>query len=261
MQRPQEDKLKEQPGALAKHAKQLLGSLLYPTRCVRPDVSFAVGELCRHVSRWSRVQDNKMHRLIGYLKSTVRLNLKWWVRTHDASPRLELSLFCDANFGGTVTDADFGPSTSGWNLVARDDSGSWAMLDWGFRRQRTVSRSTPEAELVALMDSLTVSGIPLLCVTDSLQFKTKLMVLSDSTSAQAATEHPLTSALRTMTRTHDISLAWLAQQLERGTFDITYVSSEDNIGDVGTKGLPVEAHTHLCGLMGLQTRPLRNGGV
>ena len=62
----------------------------------------------------------------------------------------------DSDHAGEATSAR---STSGWRL-ALEGTRTFALLDWGSRRQGGTAKSTPEAELLAIGDLITRSLAP-----------------------------------------------------------------------------------------------------
>ena len=50
--------------------------MLFLARSSRPDIAYAVAFLGRYSHDWSKALDSKIHRLLQYLESTRKLELK-----------------------------------------------------------------------------------------------------------------------------------------------------------------------------------------
>ena len=81
---------------------------LWLGRHARPDIIKPIGDLASHVQKWSRNDEERLHRLMCYLKSTALWQLEG--RIGDDYAVLELRLYVDADFCGA---ADNAKSTSG----------------------------------------------------------------------------------------------------------------------------------------------------
>ncbi|KAA0067438.1 ABC transporter G family member 9-like [Cucumis melo var. makuwa] len=55
----------------------IIGSLRYATYCIRPDIVYAVGLVCRFTSRPSLKHLNAIERVMRYLKKTQNLGLHY----------------------------------------------------------------------------------------------------------------------------------------------------------------------------------------
>jgi hypothetical protein len=55
-------------GLMALHAPKHIGSLLFLSRCCRPDITLTVCGLGRYTSKWSTACDRALARLMGYLQ-------------------------------------------------------------------------------------------------------------------------------------------------------------------------------------------------
>ena len=102
----------------------------------RPDIQYAVKEICRRMAKPAHSDWNKLVRLARYLKGAPRL--VWKSEGSDVTP----SGFSDSDWAG---DRKTGKSTSG-GLVMR---GRHLIKAWS-RTQDSITLSSAEAELVAL---------------------------------------------------------------------------------------------------------------
>jgi hypothetical protein len=134
-------------GVLKSVASKILMKILYGARFARSDLLRAVGALACQVTKWTRLCDKKLLRLVSYINSSLNLRMVSWVS--DPPEKLELYNYSDADFGSDPSMK----STSGsfTHLIAHESGNitSFCQLSPISKKQTCVSHSTPEAELVA----------------------------------------------------------------------------------------------------------------
>ena len=86
----------EVAGTLASSAASVLMKILYLARNCRFDVLHPVCMLAREVTKWNRVCDRRLHRLVSYLHLTREFSQERIVG--DYPEDLKLCLYCDASF-------------------------------------------------------------------------------------------------------------------------------------------------------------------
>ena len=111
--------------------QSLVGALLYCSGNTRPDVAFAVGMLCRAMSKPTKELFQDGLRVLSYLYRTWHLGLCYQAN----SKHLE-----------GQSDSDWGVrhSTTGWQFTY-----SQAVISWGSKKQASVALSSCEAEIMA----------------------------------------------------------------------------------------------------------------
>jgi len=174
-----------------------------------------------------------LYRLYCYINSTRGYKLTGAVR--DALSELSLELYVDADFGG---DADNVRSTSG-GMLALVGPSTWFPLMWTSRRQTSTSRSTTEAEVVALAMSLFGEALPAMDMWDTLlQRRVKLKILEDNEAAIKAIAKGYSSKLRHMGRVHKVNLSSINEVTTGGDVSVAHVGTDEQVADVFTKALP-----------------------
>jgi len=138
-------------GQLSASSAKLVMKLTWLGRISRPDIMVAINTLARNITRWSANDDTRAARLVGYIAHVMRIN--------DPPAKLWLSLYADSDFGSSPDMK----STSGF-VIALEGPDSFAVILWGSKIQTAASRSTTEAEFVALSISLFGGAISLLAV-------------------------------------------------------------------------------------------------
>ena len=136
--------------------------VLYCARFARPDILRATCKLASRVSKWTRECDRRLHKLMSYLHSTKHVIYRGYVG--DEIEKCHVALFCDADYAGDKNDSK---SVTG---VLAAIVGPYTFMPIAFRskKQDNVSKSTCEAEVVAMCHGLQYEGIPMLDIWDVL---------------------------------------------------------------------------------------------
>ncbi|KAL5574419.1 hypothetical protein UlMin_016118 [Ulmus minor] len=120
------------PPANATQFRSLIGGLQY-LQLTRPDTAFAVNKLAQFMHAPTQTHWIAAKRLLRYLKHTIHL---------DVTPPLDLRAYSDADWAG---DPDSYKSTTAFVLFLGGNPISWCS-----KKQRTVARSSTEAEYRAV---------------------------------------------------------------------------------------------------------------
>ncbi|XP_043704591.1 uncharacterized mitochondrial protein AtMg00810-like [Telopea speciosissima] len=119
--------------------RSVVGALQYVT-LTRPDVSFSVNKVCQFMHAPTEDHWQLVKRILRYLRSTQSHGL-----LIERSPIRSLQAFSDADWTGDSADRK---STGGFAIVL-----GLNLISWTSRKQRTVARSSIEAEYKALADA------------------------------------------------------------------------------------------------------------
>ncbi|GKF12360.1 ribonuclease H-like domain-containing protein, partial [Tanacetum coccineum] len=112
--------------------RSLAGALQYLT-FTRPDISYAVQQICLYMHDPRDPHFTALKRILRYVRGTIDHGLQLHV-----SPTSQLTAYTDANWAGCPVTRR---STSGYYVFLCDN-----LLSWSAKRQVTLSRSTVEAE-------------------------------------------------------------------------------------------------------------------
>ena len=233
-----------EPGQRAGDCRSFVGSLLYLARASRPDISCAVARSARNVDKWGVQDDKALEQLMGYLRATANHALTSKVDARDLRAEMWLELWVDADHAGEPDRR----STSGWVLILRGEHGTHMPIDWASRGQAVVSRSSGEAETVALHEALRrivatnrglcASGIPSLDFLENALGRTlKLRVLVDASVCKAAAEKGSSSRMRNLSKTQEVDLFWMRDVVHKIGVSLEKVNAADNLADLLTKPL------------------------
>ena len=118
--------------------QKIIGCLTYATTAIRPDLASAVGILSKYMSRPGKEHWQGVKRILRYVQGTVDYGLIFRAKDNSCS----LTGYSDADWAG---DLDTRRSTSGYVFQIEGSTVSWRS-----KKQTCVSKSTTEAEYVAL---------------------------------------------------------------------------------------------------------------
>ena len=198
--------------------REAVGALLYVTNCTRPDIAYAVNVLTRRVSDFQEKDWIKVEQVIMYLAYTKDLKLTYLGNGN------ELIGYSDASMKLMSKD---GKSVSGCVITVFNDA-----VSWGTRRQDSVAVSSSEAEYIALNSM----------IKDVVYYK-ELCELITSERIQPVVYEDNKATIKNVQRGQSKSLRhlvglkskYVCDEYSKGTFDLIWVRSEDQLADPFTK--------------------------
>lgn len=235
----EDDKANEQPGLFAVTCRSHEGGLMWLMRASRPDIGYAVISLSRQVHKWTIKSERDLYRILQYLKGTINLGIKSIIR-HEDRDQLELVAYIESDFAG---DRQTRRSTSGWTIFLKGPAGTHSIVDWGSKMQGFVSRSSAEAELVAISRC---SATKLVGYRELLQSLSnywdnkdliKAILYSDSKTAITCIMAGTSKTPRYISKTQAVHLGWLRTLYEDPSYTLRYISTNGNPSDTLTKSL------------------------
>jgi hypothetical protein len=208
-------------GRTSTEYRQIVGELIYLSERTRPDITYAVGQLSRHIQDARRVHWIAVKNVLAYLQGTQKFGLRFQkLASH------KIAGYSDSDWAGDLDDAK---STSGYVFIHGNGAISWAS-----KKQPMVARSSGEAELIAL-DLAAREALWLRKLEDDFSFPAgPTKIYEDNNSAKSMSERNE----RTQ-RTKHIKVKFFAIRgdVQSGDLKIEPVASADNTSDAFTKGL------------------------
>ena len=239
----------ESQGQLAGHAASLLMKLLWLSRLSRPDLSFAITSLAGAICKWSRNHDIQLKRLLGYVKQTCDFGL--WGHVPGYHPPT-LRVYCDADLAGDPLTCK---SHTGILVVLDFQGEATFPVSWCSKRQTAVARSTTEAELASANEAVFQECLPIKTILEEILKTTiETVVHEDNTATIQVIAAGYSPKLRSMNRTHRISVAALSEAVERNLIKVEHIESKQQLADLLTKALNKQVFLHLRNLVGLKPR-------
>ncbi|RKK19546.1 hypothetical protein BFJ65_g6263 [Fusarium oxysporum f. sp. cepae] len=228
--------------------QEKVGSILYAAVVSRPDISYAASQLSQHAKNPSPEHLRYANRVLSYLQTTQYYAIEFSGSVDNAT-EVEpgddevLQQSSDASF---ADDPETRKSTQGYLMKLF----SGAVM-WQSSKQKTVTTSTTEAELLSLSHTARET-IALYRLFEQIQFdpqhQPRILCDNQQTVGLIQKERPqLTSKLKHI----DIHNFWLRQIHKDGKITVQWVPTTDMPADGFTKPLSAEKHSHFVKQLGL----------
>ena len=199
-----------------------VAKVLYLAKRVRPDLLTTCTFLAGRVLFATEQDNRKLDRMMKYLNSTMELGI-----TFDMSEDMSICAFIDASYG---VHAD-GKSHSGAIITL----GKHGPVHAKSNKQKLVTKSSTEAELVSLSDNVSqVIWTRDFLVSQGYNMKAAT-VYQDNMSTMALAEKGRSTAEKT--RHINIRYFFVKDRVEAGEIEIKYCPTENMLADILTKPL------------------------
>ena len=219
--------------------RQIVGALQYLT-FTRPDICYAVNKVCQFMhsptdGHWSLVK-----RIVRYLQGTTSYGLHI---TRGSS--LSLHGFTDADWAGSLDDRK---STGGYVVYLGSTP-----ISWKSGKQRTVARSSTEAEYKALADG-TAEILWIRALLSDLHFSSDPMTIlwCDNLGATYLSVNPIFHA---RTKHVEVDYHFVRDRVAKKEIAVRFISSQDQLADVLTKPLPHASFTYFRSKLHVDSPP------
>ncbi|CAH9131347.1 unnamed protein product [Cuscuta epithymum] len=202
--------------------RSLAGALQYLT-FTRPDISYAVQQVCLHMHDPRVPHFDALKRILRYVKGTLDYALHLRPTT-----TADLVAYSDADWGGCP---DTRRSTSGFCVFMGDN-----LISWSSKRQPTISRSSAEAEYRGV-----AHVVAELCWLRNLLLELRhpvskaSLVYCDNVSAIYMSQNPVQHQ---RTKHIEMDIHFVRERVALGHVRVLHVPSRFQYADIFTKGLP-----------------------
>jgi len=208
--------------------QQILGSLMYLSTSTRPDITFAISFLSRHMKNPCKNDEKMLSGVLTYLERTGNLELSYEKMEGLEDDEVDISVYCDSDWAGDKEDC---ASTSGY-LCFVDGN----LISWRSKKQDRAAQSSTEAEYISLYHGVQ-EAIWVKQLLEELNLKIKggsVIVYQDNKGAIHLANNAGYSA-----RTKHMALKYhfSRQAVERGDIKIEYVRTDDMLADGLTKAI------------------------
>ncbi|GJU33044.1 ribonuclease H-like domain-containing protein [Tanacetum coccineum] len=225
--------------------RSLAGSLQYLT-FTRPDLSYAVQQLCLYMHDPRELHLNAMIRVLCYLRRTTYLGLQLFRSTTS-----QLIAYSDADWAGCPATRR---STSGYSIFLGEN-----LLTWSFKRQDTLSRSSAEAEYRGVANAVAeTSWIRNLLRKLHTTLFTATLVYCDNVSAVYMSANPVQHQ---RTKHIEIDIHFVRDKVAAGHVRVLHVPSRFQYADIFTKGLPYPLFTDFRSSLSVRKSPAPIAGA
>nr|GEV33944.1 ribonuclease H-like domain-containing protein [Tanacetum cinerariifolium]GEV34221.1 ribonuclease H-like domain-containing protein [Tanacetum cinerariifolium] len=201
--------------------RSLAGVLQYLT-FTRPDISYAVQQICLYMHDPRDPHFTALKRILRYVRETLDHGLQLHV-----SSTSQLTAFTDADWDGFLVTPR---STSGYCVFLGDNP-----LSWSAKRQVTLSRSSAEAEHRGVADVVAETAwIQNLLLELHASLTTATLVYCDNVSAVYLSTNPVQHQ---RTKHIEIYIHFVRDYVASGQVRVLHVPSRFQYADIFTKGL------------------------
>ncbi len=200
--------------------QQIVGSVMYLMTSTRPDLAFPVSKLASNLASPTTVHLRQARHLLRYVKLTKSAELRY-----DGGASDTPVAYSDADHAGSWKDNPY--STSGYAVILFGGA-----IAWRSRRQRVISTSTAEAEVVALSDAChDIDWLAELLIGLGIIDRTGIKLLTDNQAAHkiASSDGPQRNKALTL------RAAYLRNAFRQGQVDVRWVTTELQVADGLTK--------------------------
>jgi hypothetical protein len=207
--------------------RSLAGALQY-LLFTRPDIAYAVQQVCLHMHDPREPHLTALKRILRYLRGTLDFGLLL-----RQSSTTELRVYTDADWAGCP---DTRRSTSGYAVFLGDN-----LISWSSKRQPVVSRSSAEAEYRAVANGVAEAAwLRQLLHELHSPLTTSTLVFCDNVSAVYLSTNPVQHQ---RTKHVEIDLHFVRERVACGAVRVLHVPTTSQLADVFTKGLPLVVFT------------------
>ena len=203
--------------------QQIVGALNYAAETTRPDISYAVNQLGRFNAQAQQHHFGAAKHVLRYLRGTANLGLEF--KRFTKGP-IDVSIFTDASWGNDLEDRR---STSG--MIVRLNGNP---ITWSTKKQKTVARSSTEAEYVAGAMTTSEAIWMITVIEELLGIRVTPRLLCDNQSAIMLVKN---DAFHQRTKHIDISHHFIREQYKAKNITIEYCPTEKQDADILTKAI------------------------
>ena len=207
-------------------------SCLYLAIRTRPDILCAVNHLTSRVTKATTRDKEKLIRIMQYLNGTVELGI---LLGANAAGKIDLMAYADASYG---VHPDARSQTGLFITLGRGP------LIWKSIKQRCVTKSSCEAEIIALSDIVSlVIWVRDLLKTIGMHDGKPVVIREDNKAAIDMVNDGATTSDRTK-HVH-IRNSFIGQFIDSNDIDVEYCPTNEMVADIYTKPLPKAQFVYL----------------
>lgn len=221
-----------------------IGSIIYPATTLRADIAYAATKLAEFMQNPSQAHLAEVHRVIAYLNATRYLAIEYSnINPYETDQTQVLKIAADASFADDM-------------LTRRSSQGYLIKLFngpimWQSSKQKTVSTSTTEAELLSLSHvGKEVQHMARIFKAIRFDPEQELQIKCDNQQTVRIVSNQLPT-ISTKLKHVDIHQFWLRQEVQDGKFVVQWVPSSEMPADGLTKPLTKQLHQAFIDMLGL----------
>ncbi|XP_038715021.1 uncharacterized mitochondrial protein AtMg00810-like [Tripterygium wilfordii] len=209
--------------------RRLIGRLMYLT-LTRPDISYAVNTLNQFIQHPTDIHMTAATRIVKYIKGNLAQGL-----FYPTTNPLQVKAYCDSDWASCSNTRRL---VTGYMVKIGE-----AFISWRSNKQKTVSKSSAEAEYRAMASTTSeYAWINSLFKELQIQISHRMDLFCDNQAAMhIATNH----VFHERTKHIEIDLYYTREKVEEGMIKLKYLKSAEQPADLLTKALSVARLQHL----------------
>ncbi|XP_047331351.1 secreted RxLR effector protein 161-like [Impatiens glandulifera] len=222
--------------------KQIVGSLMYLT-ATRPDIMFVVSLLTRFMDCPTESHLAAAKRVLRYLKGTMDFGI-----FYKSKGQQNLIAYTDSDYAGDLSDRK---STSGYAFMFCS-----GVVSWSSKKQPVVSLSSTEAEFIVAA-SCACQAVWLRRIFKEVKHAPvgATTVFGDNNSVIKLSKNPV---MHGRSKHIDVRFHFLRELTKDETVNLEYCNTKEQIADIMTKPLKLDAFEKLRDLLGVCVDPSVN---
>ncbi len=197
--------------------KSAIGSLIYLSKCTRPEISFAVNKASRKCEQPTISDWNKVINILKYINSTKDYKIKY-------DGKGELVAYTDSDFAGDKTDRK---STSGGIILMGNSP-----ICWISKKQSCVATSTAEAEYISTSESVKKILWLRNIIKEILNKKLNITIYTDNQASKCIMEN---GEINTKLKHIDVRYHFNRDNILKKRINLKYIDTENMLADILTK--------------------------
>ncbi|KAK2433017.1 putative mitochondrial protein [Trifolium repens] len=212
----------EEAAAVDKEMYQrLVGRLIYLSH-TRPDIAYAVSLVSQFMHNPKENHLQAALRVVQYLKGTPGRGIIF-----NRNGNVSLEAYTDADYAGSVVDRR---STTGYCTFLGGN-----LVTWKSKKQSVVARSSAEAEFRAMAQGICeLLWLKIILEDLKIKWEEPMKLYCDNKSAISIAHNPVQ---HDRTKHIEVDRHFIKEKLDSGLICTPFVSSQNQLADVLTKGL------------------------
>ncbi|KAM6555161.1 hypothetical protein CsatB_015923 [Cannabis sativa] len=209
--------------------RSVIGALQYLTLS-RPDIAFSVNKLSQFLQAPTQNHWLACKRILRYIAGSIGEGIQF---TKATNPIIES--FCDSDWASSIDDRK---STSGICVYFGGN-----LISWSSRKQKSVARSSTEAEYRSLAQACTkVTWLQSLFTEIGVEHNRTAIIWCDNSGARQLASNPV---FHSRTKHIEIDVHFIRDKVSNKSVEVRYIPTEEQIADILTKPLPITTFHYL----------------
>ena len=216
--------------------QRLVGRLIYLSH-TRPDIAFAVSLVSQFMHQPKEAHLQAALRIVQYLKGTPGRGILF-----KRNKSVSLEAYTDADYAGSVVDRR---STTGYCTFLGGN-----LVTWKSKKQSVVARSSAKAEFRAMAQGICeLLWLKIILEDLKIRWDEPMRLYCDNKSAISIAHNPVQ---HDRTKHIEVDRHFIKEKLDSGMICTPYVSTQNQLADILTKGLNCSNFERIISKLGME---------